>query len=150
VLIIRDLHRDDILACQMIVAEHWGWPVATHAGLEMGEMFCHSLWPPYYYVVEDDRGIVGFAGFKASWVMSNTYELIWVNVATRALGNGVGRMLTQKRLDEIKRRGGALVTLMTQKPLFFAKFGFRSLANFDGWELMVRQIAPVTLNERQA
>ena len=115
----------------MIVAEHWGWPVATHAGLEMGEMFCHSLWPPYYYVVEDDRGIVGFAGFKASWVMSNTYELIWVNVATRALGNGVGRMLTQK-------------------PLFFAKFGFRSLANFDGWELMVRQIAPVTLNERQA
>src|SRR4051812_47518750 len=106
--------------------------IADSAVIEMEEMFTsNSRWPPHYYVVEDEIGVVGFGGFKAAWMMSNTFELIWVNVHPRAIGEGVGSMLTRKRLTEICRRGGNLVVLMTRKSSFFVKFGFKAVANFD-------------------
>lgn len=143
---LRDLSLIDIPSCQEIVAEHWGIKIADNAVIEMEEMFSGTRWPPHYYVVEDEIGVVGFGGFTSTRMMSNTFELIWVNVHPRAIGKGVGTMLTRKRLTEIRRRGGNLVFLMTRKSSFFVKFGFRAVANFDGLDLMVNQFAPVAIS----
>lgn len=144
---LRDLKFEDIPICQSIVAAHWGAEIAASAVLEMEEMFTsNSRWPPHYYVVENNFEIIGFGGFKSAWLMSNTYELIWVNVAPGAQGMGVGRMLTLARLDEIRRRGGTLVLLMSRRPAFFEQFEFETVCNFDdGMCLMVNQLAPITI-----
>lgn len=146
-MLIRDLRPEDIRDCVHIVQYHWGIEIAQQAGWELEEMFTsNSRWPPHYYVVEDKGVIAGFGGFKSAWMMSNTFELIWVNVAPEAMGRGIGRMLTWHRLAEIRRRGGNLVLLMTQKPAFFEKFQFQTVCYFDGWALMVNQFAPVSLD----
>lgn len=144
--LIRDLEIKDISVCEQIVEKHWGKAVAENAAMEMMEMFSKAKWPPHYFVACDqDNIVVGFAGFKSSWLMSNTYELIWINVAPGILGQGVGKALTHYRLREIKNRGGALVMLMTQKPKFFEQFDFKEVAIYDDWVLMVNQLAPVTI-----
>lgn len=120
--------------------------MAKQASLEMEEMFCSaSRWPPHYFVAEEGSQILGFGGLKSAWLMSNTFELIWVNVSPEAMGKGVGAALTWHRLGEIMRRGGTLVLLMTRKTGFFEKFQFQTVCNFNGWALMVNQLRPVEL-----
>lgn len=144
---IRDLRPEDIEDCKNIVQYYWGIEIACQAMWELEEMFTsNSKWPPHYYVVEEGKSILGFGGFKSAWLMSNAFELIWVNVCPWARGRGIGSLLMTKRLEEIRRRGGNMVLLMTQKTAFFEKFGFKVVANLDGWELMLQQLAPVSID----
>jgi N-acetylglutamate synthase-like GNAT family acetyltransferase len=146
-MIIRDMTPEDLDVCREIVRGHWGMSIAEQAYLEMSEMFTSaSRWPPHYIVAQDEFGIAGFAGFKSAWLMSNTFELIWINIHPSAMGKGLGIRLTEKRLEMIKQRNGTLVILMTQKPEFFTQFGFNSTQTFDTWTLMSKQLAPVTID----
>lgn len=148
---IRDLETDDIYFCEQIVSYHWGDEIAQKAKHEMWEMFLsRSRWPPHYIVAVDDDGcILGFAGFRAALIMSNVHELIWINIGHWVQSQGIGRALTEHRIAEIARRGGTMVLLMTQKKIFFEKMGFVWVANIDGWELMFRQLAPLTISGQQ-
>lgn len=147
---IRDLEIKDIHTCREIVESYWGETIAAQAESELWEMFqSKSKWPPHYYVaVNDNDHVVGFAGFKAAWLMSNVYELIWVNVAVNVQGHGIGKALTERRMKEIGRLGGSLVMLMTKKAPYFEQFGFKSLENIDGWVLMIKQLAPLVIGNR--
>lgn len=142
---IRNLNYDDILECREIVASHWGDKVANNAAIELNEMFGAARWPPLYHVATIDDKVVAFSGFRSSWIMSGVYELIWINVAKEHGGKGIGKALTQHRLDYLEKIGASLVLLMTQKPDFFIQFGFNSIAIFDGWCLMTKQLNPVKI-----
>lgn len=144
---IRDLEMDDVYLCKIIVEHNWGKDIAESAELELWEMFSKTRWPPHYLVyVDQNNTVVGFAGYKPAWLMSNAYEMIWINIAPWAQGKGIGKALTERRLLEITRRGGTMVLLMSQKADYFKQFGFNTVANLDGWELMLKQLAPVTLD----
>jgi ribosomal protein S18 acetylase RimI-like enzyme len=146
-LLIRDMRPEDIEDCCNIIQYHWGRDIALSARGELEEMFLsNSKWPPHYYVAEEGNKILGFGGFRSSWLMSNTFELIWINVAPEARGKGIGEALTWHRLAEIRRRGGNLILLMTQKPSYFEYFQFQTVATFDGWCLMVNQFDTVKLD----
>lgn len=147
---LRELEIEDVFQCQDIVQSHWGDKVSVQAVAEMLEMFSKSRWPPHYYVAVDneDGKILGFAGFKDAWLMTNAFELIWINVRKGLEGLGIGQALTKRRIQEIERRNGSFILLMTQKTKFFEKFGFKTLVNMDGWELMLKQISPISLGDR--
>lgn len=154
-MIIRPMREEDIPHCHRIVEENWNKEIADHAQLEMRDAFySHSLWPPKYYVAVDpeadqdgEKVILGFAGYRRSWMMSNTYELVWINVAWWAQKQGIGRKLTEARIQDIRRIGGTMIMLMTQKSLFFEKFGFKMLANYDDWKLMVATFGQIHLSK---
>lgn len=144
---LRKMVITDLVACRAIVEAHWGEVMADQARNEMLEMFNpHVRWPPHYIVAEDETGIIGFAGYKSAWFMSNSWELVWINVRSDRQGIGVGQSLTDARMTDIFDRGGTLVILMTQKPGFFEQFQFKVVDKYEnGWCLMVRQLAPIEL-----
>lgn len=146
---IRDLTPADITSCCDIVTLLWGKNVAEQARTELFEMH-NSVqhWPPHYFVAEDDGRVVGFAGLRAAWMMTNVYEFIWINIHSDYQGKGIGALLTERRLAEVASLGGSVVMLMTQKPEFFAKFGFEKTTNIDGWELMLKRLTPLVLGQR--
>ena len=116
--------------------------------------FSNSRWPPHYYVAEIDGQVVGCGGYRSAWLMSNTYELIWVNVKKEFQGQGIGKALTKKRINRIKELGGTLILLMTQtKQQFFEQFGFSrsemywnsDVSKIMPWRLMSLQLGPVEI-----
>jgi N-acetylglutamate synthase-like GNAT family acetyltransferase len=146
-MLIRDLQYDDVPHVTRIIEENWNIDVAWQAGFEMDEMFNpHTKWPPHYYVAVLDGKIVGCAGYKAAWLMSNTYELIWINIDKNYQGRGIGSMLTHHRLGRIETIGGNLVLLMSKKRKFFEIFGFESVKEFDGWHLMSKKLGTVDVS----
>ena len=149
-MIIRDLEPADIRACVDITSINWGFDIAKQAETELREMH-HSVqnWPPHYYVAEVDGTIVGWAGFRSAWMMTNVYEFIWINIHPFHQKSGVGTALTEKRIEEVQRRNGSVILLMTQKPAFFDKFGFEALCTNDNWMLMRLRLAPLVLGSRQ-
>lgn len=146
-MIIRDLKYKDLPTCAMLVEKEWGCEAAERAHQQMLEMFrlTEAQKPPHFYVAEDSMTgeIIGFAGFEYTMLMKDNYNLIWIAISPKAQGLGLGKALTAQRLNEIKRRGGTLVALMTQKPNYFLQFGFEVTRVFDGWHLMHLQLGKV-------
>jgi len=152
-IIIRDLERWDITAAANIIESNWNKEIAIKGYLEMQEMFLgSSKWPPHYYVAEIDGQVVGCGGFAHSWCMSNTYEFCWVNVKKDLQNKGIGRLLTQARINGIKQQGGKLILVVTQSPQHFEYFGFeriKTLQGVDGfgdWYLMSLQLGLVNVS----
>jgi N-acetylglutamate synthase-like GNAT family acetyltransferase len=145
-VIIRDLRFCDISDVQLIVLNNWNSEIAYKARLEMQEMFNSSKWPPHYYVAEVDGRVVGCGGFRRAWIMSDTYEMIWINIDKDFQGRGIGWDLTQRRITRIKELNGSLIMLMTNKPEFFEQFYFNRAAIFDNQHLMTRHLNTVKLN----
>lgn len=146
---IRDLTFEDIAQCADLAGVNWGPEAKARARDQMLEMFKGGKHAPHFYVacseVQPDI-VLGFSGFRPSWVMRDAYDLIWIAVLKRAQGIGLGRLLTETRMSEIKRRGGAMVSLVTQKPEFFWRFGFGTIFRLDdGWMLMMNKLSPVRI-----
>lgn len=131
---IRELQFHDIPECCDIVEEHWGKDAGKRASQQLGSArYYHEA---KFYVVLDDEKVVGFAGYRPSWVIKNAYEFVWVAVARSHQGRGIGHWLTSRRLSDVRELGASLVTLMTRSPLFFEQFGFETVDTHDGWCLM--------------
>jgi predicted N-acetyltransferase YhbS len=149
-MIIRDLKYGEMKQCEILVRENWGIDAADRAHDQMLEMFKGGPYAPHFYVADIGSsivgaGIIGFAGFAPDMMMNGSYDLIFVVVHSAYQGHGAGRALTEARIAEIRKRGGTMVSLMTQKPEFFRKFGFRALDVHDGWCLMNRKLATVRM-----
>ncbi len=157
VMIIRDAKYSDSLAIKEITAEHWEDYDVMRAVAQFEEMFspyfANKESRPHYYVAETAKGeVVGYAGFRQSWLFNNTYELVWINVSKEYEGQGIGKLLTETRIEHIKRLGGTIILLMTRKQKFFEQFGFRRKDAFweeddaevcNPWVLMAKQVGKI-------
>ena len=76
-----------------------------------------------FWVVEDNKKIIGCAALHISW--DNLAELKSVAVAKNKQSKGIGRELVDACLDEARVLGAAKVFVLTFKPDYFKKFGFR-------------------------
>ncbi len=81
-----------------------------------------------YYVIELDGSIVGAGGIALNDVTPPTVSLCWGMVRKDHLGTGLGRALTQFRIDLSKDKYGTTpITIGTSQHTidFYEKFGFR-------------------------
>jgi ribosomal protein S18 acetylase RimI-like enzyme len=147
---IREMTSYEIKPCCSLVRENWGDEAADRAWGQMREYLKGGPYAPMFYVADispyDDRvKIGGFAAFCPSMLMKGAYDLIWITIDKEYQGRRIGKMLTAYRLNEIEKRGGSLVSLMTQKPDYFKKFGFEVAREMDSWHLMTLQLQPMRI-----
>lgn len=124
---------DDKMACMAIAEQCWDRQAAERLGKQIGD--------GYYYVAEIDERIVGFSGVRASHIMRGAWEVPWIAVAPGHQGSGVGSAVLEAALNLAGKKLASLISLITQKPRFFEKFGFRTVQFYnDGWQLMTVQL----------
>ncbi|MCM8796820.1 MAG: N-acetyltransferase [Candidatus Omnitrophica bacterium] len=78
-----------------------------------------------FWVAEENGRIVGCAALHISW--DDLAEIKSLAVATRRQGRGIGRELVLACINEAKELGAGKVFVLTYKPDYFKKFGFRRI-----------------------
>jgi len=141
-MIVRKVQEIDTPQIYNLVRYEWEVDVADRIIEEVNGAFESSRWRPTYYVALDAHEYVcGFAGFVPSHILYCVYELNGIVIEQGPKGLGVGKKLTEKRLEEITKLGGTFVMLMTKQVSFFSKFGFRSATHHGEWVLMIKELA---------
>ena len=79
-----------------------------------------------FWVAEENRKIVGSAALHISW--DDLAEIKSVAVAKNRQARGIGRELILACLDEAKQLGAKKIFVLTYKPDYFKKFGFKRVA----------------------
>lgn len=96
-----------------------------------------SKFPDEYYVVELDGEIVGAGGIAFNDLTPPTVSLCWGMVRKDHLGTGLGKVLTEFRIELSKEKyPGIAMTIGTSQHTegFYEKFGFRTTErNIDGF-----------------
>jgi amino-acid N-acetyltransferase len=80
-----------------------------------------------FWVAEHDGKVIGCAALHICW--DDLAEIKSVAVVTHKQGKGIGRRLVDVCIDEARMLGSRKVFVLTYKPSFFNKFGFRRIRN---------------------
>jgi amino-acid N-acetyltransferase len=80
-----------------------------------------------FWVIEENKRIAGCAAMHISW--DNLAEIKSLAVAKRYHKKGFGRELVAACLEEAGLLGAKKVFVLTYKPKFFVKFGFRKVSH---------------------
>ena len=80
-----------------------------------------------YWVKEEKGKVAGCAALHISW--DNLAEIKSVAVLKRRQGKGVGRELIEACLNEAVGLGIKKVFMLTYKPEYFKKFGFKRVSH---------------------
>jgi hypothetical protein len=140
---IRELKTEDIQQCVEIFklnAPDEGWehyPVEKLI-FELNGMFANNGFiTPKYFVCEIEDKIVGFAGHGNCGFDDGVFGLFWANVHPSYRNKGVGKLLTEVRLTDIKKENGEMVLSTTRKEWHLKRFGFENIGTRgDGYFLM--------------
>ncbi len=76
-----------------------------------------------FWVFEDGRKVVGCAALHICW--DDLVEVKAVAVAKKYQGKGIGRRLVEACIGEARDLGAKRVFVLTYRPDYFKKFGFR-------------------------
>ena len=79
-----------------------------------------------YWIWEEKKRILGCAALHVSW--ADLAEIKSLAVAKRVIRCGIGTALVKKSLEEAKALGLNKVFVLTDKPSFFKKRGFKFIA----------------------
>lgn len=131
-MMISPMKDYEIAPCGRLVMSNWG-PVAADRFSEQAYLGCRGgKYDPKFFVAHIEpfsevgrRGIIGMCAYQRSMKMKDAFDLIWLAVHETYQGSGVGTLLTNFRLNEIRKQDGCAAFLVTQKPKYFEKFGFR-------------------------
>jgi amino-acid N-acetyltransferase len=82
-----------------------------------------------FWVAEDKKKVVGCAALHISW--DTLAEVKSVAVARSKQKKGFGRILVSACLNEAKEMGAKKVFVLTYKPEYFKKFGFKRVKHAD-------------------
>jgi len=106
--------------------------INTFAGMDL--MLPRSLNELYenirdFWIAEENKKIVGCCALHVSW--DDLVEVKSLAVAKVAQKKGIGAQLLTSCLDEARRLGAKKVFVLTYKPEFFKKFGFKKIKHED-------------------
>lgn len=79
-----------------------------------------------FWVAEEENNIIGCCALHVSW--DDLAEIKSLAVAKRKQGRGIGRELILAGLAEAKQLGAKQVFVLTYKPDYFKKFGFKRVS----------------------
>ena len=124
---IQPLQPGVIDMCEMIARANWPGDKRVAAEIH-NELTNHNI--HYCVALARDR-VVGFAGWAKSHIDYDIAEFVWCNVLADFRGRGIGRLLTDYRLADIRAAGFKAVVCGTMVPLIYAAYGFKSLGIYD-------------------
>jgi len=78
-----------------------------------------------FWVIEENKKVIGCAAMHISW--EDLAEIKSLAVAKNKQRKGIGRELVSACLKEAKDLGAKKVFVLTYKPEFFKKFGFKKV-----------------------
>ena len=78
-----------------------------------------------FWVCEENKKITGCAALHISW--DDLAEIKSIAVARNRQKKGLGKELILACLDEAKKLGAKKIFVLTYKPEFFKKFGFKKV-----------------------
>jgi len=139
---IRDAVLWDIVPCEQLVRETWGDKSADRLRSQFAECMRGGEYAPKFWIatVGLDK-FVGFCSARKSMLMAGFWEFIWVAVHPEHHGKGVGTKLTEHRLEHARWQNATAVLLVTQKPKYFNRFGFKvSEHHGNDWVQMTAQL----------
>jgi len=121
---IRKANVGDAAAIQKIV----------NGFADRGEMLHRSLSELYenirdYFVADKDGEVIGCCALHVSW--EDLAEVKSLAVAEDYQGEGLGRKLVERCLEEAREIGVRKVFALTYKPKFFESLGFRLIDKND-------------------
>jgi ribosomal protein S18 acetylase RimI-like enzyme len=141
---IRPIVPDDLGQCRRIASQHWNdWEVRQYMEqIAAGFLGTFPDRPHWIGAIEAGTShLIGFAGYRRSWQMPNSWELIGVNVDKNRQRRNVGGFLTTMRIRAIQNAGGNYITCATIVPAFFRKFRFKQIDTAAEWTIMARDIS---------
>lgn len=68
----------------------------------------------HFLIARSDAEATGFACFGPRALTSGTYDLYWIGVRQDRQGGGIGRLLLERVMEEIRQRGGRLLIIETE------------------------------------
>ena len=124
---IQPLQPGAVDMCEMIARANW--PGDKRVAENIHEEITN---PSIHYCVALARGrVVGFAGWAKSHIDYDMAEFVWCNVLADFRGRGIGRLLTDFRLADIRAAGFKAVICGTMLPNIYMAYGFKSLGIYD-------------------
>ncbi|MDD5730377.1 MAG: N-acetyltransferase [Candidatus Omnitrophica bacterium] len=82
-----------------------------------------------FWVFEEKGKVTGCAALHVSW--EDLSEVKSVAVAKNRQGKGIGKQLVLACIEEAKKLGAKKVFVLTYKPEYFKKFGFKRVRHAD-------------------
>ena len=140
---IRNLEKSDINECIEIFklnqpTEGWLDYPENRLIQEIEASFLdnHFCKPEYFVSIMDEK-VVGFAGFGQLGFDDGVYGLFWIQVHPLYQKIGIGKKLTEIRINKIKKLNGELIIATTKKIWHLERFGFQQVSpRGDGYYLM--------------
>lgn len=138
--IVRKVLRSDALFVESLLRDTWPTSerVSRTVLREIEDMFSTAEFRPTFFVAEDHGVVVGCGAWNWSWINYGMYEMCWCCVRPDYRGRGIGRMLVQRRLDDIREissqqgEDGYAVFLSTPHREMYERYGFRSILQPSG------------------
>ncbi len=143
-MIIRPLERADIPQCLIVAAEAWGKHTAHVGQPDFNDAFAGGSCRPFFYVAESDGQIVGMGCHNVTWAAYGLYGLAWIAVRKAYRGQGIGKAIVERCLDDLRPVADA-VMLLTSIPSFYCRWGFQTISRLNtggsyGDHLMLLQL----------
>ena len=124
---VQTLQPGALDMCEMIARANW--PGDKRVAENIHEELRN---PAIHYCVALARGrVVGFAGWAKSNIDYDLAEFVWANVLSDFRGRGIGRLLTDFRLADIRAAGFKAVICGTMVPLIYGAYGFKTLGTYE-------------------
>ena len=82
-----------------------------------------------FWVAEENKKVIGCSALHISW--DDLAEIKSIAVATRFQGRGMGKELVESCLNEARQLGAKKIFVLTYKPDYFKKFGFKRVKKND-------------------
>jgi predicted N-acetyltransferase YhbS len=137
-IVIRLLQKDEIPQVVSIAQANNQPQEICLADLQ--DMFSNSNERPTYLVAVHEEKIIGFLGYRSSFMTFGVKTIFWVMVDPNFHRQGVGKLLMAKVLANIKNEGNRFSMLMTNIPEYYKKFGFYILEETEPKEYLMKRI----------
>jgi predicted N-acetyltransferase YhbS len=128
-VLIRSMKDDDVSILAAIIGKNYNKHCAEAFHHEARCAFYHYPFKPRFLVAENFSKIVGCVCWNTDWVSWGVFNISWVQVDPEYKGQGIGKMLVDAALTEL-RPIASMVLLATTKPAYYERWGFQPLKSY--------------------
>lgn len=133
---IRPMELSDVPSAIVVGKQSYGDEIVplfnSNIESDLMDTFSNAAKRPRYFVALREHEIIGFAGWCRTYLTWKVAVFSYCHILPGWQGRGLGRALTNIRLDDIRGREPEITTVLvnTWATHIYARYGFKSVA-FD-------------------